>query len=433
MKSTIKIPKLCKVGFNERKDTYTGRLGFIINHDGKKWCSEKSWNNWIETYQTDEEYQIAKKEDYLRKLESHTQLYYNYLNSSDSFYTHSRFDGYRAMTLEEYLKNHNITTVDEHTFKQYGKSNDPKIIPFEFENVVMEGFVLNKDAGGVKHSWSHNTRLEKVRVYDPRDFEIEISIPNLLYILTHTSSIKGKGLEGKFIYGWDGKNLVLLPENSPEFEEMVEYTKMINMSVKKSELVIGGVYLDSENCENTYMGEFITYNNDGTDNGKELWFYSIKKRYSWSIDTEPMFINRPITSLKKFSRTNDDYHLLSEKFQEEHGNKFTPKNVEFEILTEEVLTSWIPTQLGVSWVYSKNDQRSYFDVYLKNKKGKVKKHMLYLSSYLRNNNDICTEYPFDRKSSYLKISKNELFHISSIKQLLNNYQLWQPKLPKTTD
>lgn len=37
------IPTLCKVGFQARSDTYTGKLGYIIAYDGKKWCKEPSW------------------------------------------------------------------------------------------------------------------------------------------------------------------------------------------------------------------------------------------------------------------------------------------------------------------------------------------------------------------------------------------------------
>jgi hypothetical protein len=37
-------------------------------------------------------------------------------------------------------------------------------------------------------------------------FEFEISIPNLLYILQECTSTKGKGLDGEFVYAWDGKD-----------------------------------------------------------------------------------------------------------------------------------------------------------------------------------------------------------------------------------
>jgi hypothetical protein len=44
---------------------------------------------------------------------------------------------------------------------------------------------------------------QHIVVYDPRGFEFEISIPNLLYILQECTSTKGKGLDGEFVYlGW---------------------------------------------------------------------------------------------------------------------------------------------------------------------------------------------------------------------------------------
>lgn len=66
----------------------------------------------------------------------------------------------------------------------------------EFNNEPTEGFVLNKNAGGVGSNYGHYDRIEKVRVYDPRGFEIEIDIPNLLFLLQECTSVKGKGLDG---------------------------------------------------------------------------------------------------------------------------------------------------------------------------------------------------------------------------------------------
>jgi hypothetical protein len=41
------IPKKIKLGYQERKETYTGKLGYIIQQDNKgKWRKEKSWNDW---------------------------------------------------------------------------------------------------------------------------------------------------------------------------------------------------------------------------------------------------------------------------------------------------------------------------------------------------------------------------------------------------
>ena len=92
------------------------------------------------------------------------------------------------------------------------------IEPEEFDNTPTEGFVLNKKVGGYKSGWDF--RQSYVRVYDPRGFEFEITVPNLLFILENTSSIKGKGLEGEFVYAWSGTELVLLPTAAPDYIDL---------------------------------------------------------------------------------------------------------------------------------------------------------------------------------------------------------------------
>ena len=122
---------------------------------------------------------------------------------------------------------------------------DKKIDPKEFDNVPTEGFVLNKKVGGYAGDWG-NFRQAYVRVYDPRGFEFEISVPNLLYILEHTSSIKGKGLEGEFVYGWEGTDLVLMPTCSPDYARLAELNqnRMELNTVIVQDLKIGAEYLN---------------------------------------------------------------------------------------------------------------------------------------------------------------------------------------------
>lgn len=183
MKSNIFIPKKINVGFQNRNDTYTGKLAYVIYYDEKgKLRKEKSWNSW----------------------------------------------------------------------------RDQNIPNEEFDNVPISGFVLNKRAGGVEESYGWNTRKTYCRVYDPRNFEFEITIENLLYILENANSIKGKGLEGDFVYGWSGKDLVLLPVESPDYKEITNYNNIVfnNESIKAKDLIIGATYLDKENKEYVYMGKY---------------------------------------------------------------------------------------------------------------------------------------------------------------------------------
>ena len=169
MEKQLFIPKICKVGFNMRSDTYTKKLAYVIYYDSKgKLRKEPSWNGWIQ-----------------KPGQKVSEWIYDEKNGQGS---------------------HNDTVLND--------TYEPK----EFDNVPTEGFVLNKGVGGQRESWGWNARNEYIRVYDPRGWEFEISIKNLLFILQECTSSQGKGLEGEFVYSWDGKDLVLLPCNSYEYK-----------------------------------------------------------------------------------------------------------------------------------------------------------------------------------------------------------------------
>ena len=203
MKNQLNIPTKIKVGFQERDDTYTNKLAYVIYYDSKgKLRKETSWTNWCHI-------PGSKK---------------------------SRWS-------DEIVKN----------------SENVDLTPLDVDNVPTEGFVLNKKAGGTSWGWSSNTRQTKCRVFDPRGFEFEISIENLLFILQETNSIKGKGLEGEFIYSWDGKDIVLLPVNSQEYKQSMEFTSLKTMKVTKADMEEGCSYLTKDEKEVIYLGRYPWY------------------------------------------------------------------------------------------------------------------------------------------------------------------------------
>ena len=140
--------------------------------------------------------------------------------------------------------------------KSWDGWRDHEIDPTELTNEPTSGFVLNKKVGGDSNGWDH--RQTYVRVFDPRGFEFEIDVPNLLYILANTSSIIGKGLEGDFVYGWEGSNLVLIPTGSPDYKKLENYNnnRKSTKKIKGAELVVGGTYQTRSNTELIYMGRF---------------------------------------------------------------------------------------------------------------------------------------------------------------------------------
>lgn len=160
-----------------------------------------------------------------------------------------------------------------------------KNIPNEiYDNEPTEGFVLNKKVGGVEESWGWDVRKTYTRIYDPRGFEFEITIPNLLWILENCNCIKGKGLEGQFVYGWDGKELVLVPVESPDYKEIQEKNKIIhnNEFVKAKDLIIGTTYETLNGNKYIYMGKYDVYEYE-TNRCYYSW-YKDKEGWEYPLD-----------------------------------------------------------------------------------------------------------------------------------------------------
>jgi hypothetical protein len=173
----MNIPQKICVGYQNRKDTYSGKLAYVIYYDHKgKLRKANSWGSW----------------------------------------------------------------------------RDHKIEPDDYENKPTSGFVLNKKVGGT--NWGWNPRLTWVRVYDPRGFEFEISVANLVFILEECSSIKGKGLEGEFVYAWDGKELILLPVSSQEYKSSKEFTSLKSMKIGRKDMVPGCWYKSKKDKQYMYLG-----------------------------------------------------------------------------------------------------------------------------------------------------------------------------------
>lgn len=159
------------------------------------------------------------------------------------------------------------------------------IAPTDLDNIPISGFVLNKNTGGYNYSY-YEYRNAYIRVFDPRGFEFEITVSNLMYILENSNCIKGKGLDGEFIYGWDGTNLKLIPTNAVDYPDMVTYSNSIIdiKQLKGKDLIVGATYIDNKNVKRIYLGRFPRYaksrwefrgKTEGELCGNHYFFYTI--------------------------------------------------------------------------------------------------------------------------------------------------------------
>lgn len=172
-------------------------------------------------------------------------------------------------------------TDDKGVFRQENSWNgwrDKKIAPIEVDNVPSR-FVFNKDVSRSGH-WSDVT---KVRIYDTRDFEFEIDVSNMMYILMH-SDISKRDIIEECVFAWSGKNLTLIPVNSEEYRNSVENTRKLNTKFSLKDLVLGYTYSTKKFGDVVYLGSHEWSEKKYSSNmvesvGKKHIFYVNKKYY----------------------------------------------------------------------------------------------------------------------------------------------------------
>jgi hypothetical protein len=185
MRSQMFIPKKLKIGFQQRHDTFTKKLAYVIYYDERgQLRKEKSWESW----------------------------------------------------------------------------RDKSIETIEIENVPTKGFVLNK---GVQRDGYWGNGRSVIRVHDPREFEFEISVDNLIGVLMH-SDCCSREIQQDCVFAWYGTDLVLLPTNSVEYQSSVKFTDKQSLKLSTKDLVPGRTYVKKKSEEQlVYLGFFEVFGWEG--------------------------------------------------------------------------------------------------------------------------------------------------------------------------
>lgn len=226
---------------------------------------------------------------------------------------------------------------------------DEKIKEKVFDNIPMSGFVLNRGVGGARESSGWDARNEYIRVYDPRGFEFEISVANLLFILQECSSVKGKGLEGEFVYSWDRVDLVLLPVTSQEYKSCSNYTENQSKKITKKDMVEGCSYTMKDMTEVMYLGRhnYYEFNRDYVNYNPPIYNVKLKKKHIFlrlgEIDeyfkycyiTQPGFTKLAVkTSSEILPQFSEEYEKFKNGY---HGSPIVSvKMVEHKIKIEDL-------------------------------------------------------------------------------------------------
>lgn len=100
--------------------------------------------------------------------------------------------------------------------------------------------------------------------------------------MENANCIKGKGLEGKFVYGWDGTDLVLVPSSSPDYEQLAKLndTRFANKRICAKDLKVGATYLTKSGGQIVYLGKFDYYESMYHFDGKFFETFGQMEKYA---------------------------------------------------------------------------------------------------------------------------------------------------------
>ena len=303
--------------------------------------------------------------------------------------------------------------------KSWEKWRD-KNIPFvEFDNNPRSGYIFNK---GVQRNGHWGSGRSVIRVYDPRDFEFEIDIDNLIGILMH-SDVSKRDIVEECVFAWSGNHVILLPINSEDYQKGVAHTEKQGKNVTAEELVPGHSYSHKkDNKTYTYIGHYHYfekhyYSDEVIRKGKQHVFYNGKNFEMLAIDKLSECLSSEIHS--------DFSNLVDEFFKSTNGNdigKITygiPKNnnkplyymnsgqlykLDYKVINDMVNTDSMKLELAKENTRNKkitNDPEMQSRWYNDNRRASFEHHII--SQVRHYSADNSKEVPIDK---FIEVMKN---------------------------
>lgn len=159
----------------------------------------------------------------------------------------------RKASVDQWVAN-NSTGYDYATRTRY-TIKQPK--PVVLKNEPLAGFRLLDE---IKRDSSWGSGNVKWRVEDPRGFELEISSPNLMQILS-CSVVDGGEILDRCMWARQGKDNVLVPVSSEVYKTAVENTQRAGTSVSTRNLKLGSTVVLQNGVRGRYYGKMNAVHN----------------------------------------------------------------------------------------------------------------------------------------------------------------------------
>jgi hypothetical protein len=122
------------------------------------------------------------------------------------------------------------------------------------ENKPMIGFRVSR--GLRRLGWSHHAT--SVRIEDPRGFEVDISVSNMM-MLTDNNLLENGEILRECVWGRDGGMNVLLPVNSQPYLQATENTERMASTVNSRSVQLGDTVLLKNGTQGRYLGSMYPW------------------------------------------------------------------------------------------------------------------------------------------------------------------------------
>jgi hypothetical protein len=250
---------------------------------------------------------------------------------------------------------------------------DSEIEAIEIENKPTSGYIFNKGVRRDGYYWGGGR--SSIRIYDPRDFEFEITVDNLMGILMH-SDVSKRDIVEECVFAWEGKELVLLPVNSEEYQKSVKYTEKQSGKISAKSLVKGYTYNHKKIEEPLiYIGNFEWFEWGNLQNGQKSRYYygdhchysTGKKHVFYNSETKE-FLSPAISAFSSVETEEvvSDYAAIVDAFfSSEHSQPLT--NIEILPFSPGKIENQVSNNNEDDEYYDEEDDlnSTYFKVYRK--------------------------------------------------------------------
>lgn len=200
---------------------------------------------------------------------------------------------------------------------------DKKITALALDNKPQKGLIINK--GIKRHGYHFGSGRSMARIYDPRGFEFEVSVDNLIGIINQ-SNIDLSEIVEECVYAWAGTELILLPTNSEQYKSALIHTENKNSKISLKDLKVGQTYsLKNSESLHVYIGHYEINNFLNTDYNKIKAYINsskAKKHVFYSLE-EKKYIDLSSSNLGRCidREKYDETDILINNFVNSYMNK----------------------------------------------------------------------------------------------------------------